>query len=142
MHLCQTLLVLSDPSRPPGRREPHVLEIMLQGSAKRRSPGLVNLVAIAYHFSLALPSAFTQPVDYLSAELCILYITKHISYHAKATWSIMLTPTNFPIFLSWTHAYWTFSFVHVVCFPSAYPSPTIVDYPYWTGHVFSHACDS
>ena len=34
----------------------------LQGSAKRRSPGLVNIAAaVAYHFCLALPAAFTQP---------------------------------------------------------------------------------
>ena len=34
----------------------------LQGSAKRLRPGLVNVVpAVAYHFCLSLPAAFTQP---------------------------------------------------------------------------------
>ena len=43
------------------------------GSAKRRSPGLVNFVtALAYHFCLALPAAFTQPGDHLLAEPCRL----------------------------------------------------------------------
>ena len=38
----------------------------LQGSAKRRCPGLVNFIpaAVAYHFCLALPG------DHLSAEPC------------------------------------------------------------------------
>ena len=34
----------------------------VQGSAKRWAPGLVNFVsAVAYHFCLGLPAAFTQP---------------------------------------------------------------------------------
>ena len=37
---------------------------ILQGSAERRSPGLVTFVtALAYHFCPALPAAFTQPGD-------------------------------------------------------------------------------
>ena len=37
--------------------------------AKRRSPGLMNLVApVSYHFCLALPATFTQPGDHLLAE--------------------------------------------------------------------------
>ena len=44
----------------------------IQGSAKRRASGLVNIVAaLAYHFWLALPAAFTQPGDHLLAEPCI-----------------------------------------------------------------------
>ena len=36
-------------------------QINLQGSAKRLWPGLVNFaVAVAYHFCLSLPTAFTQ----------------------------------------------------------------------------------
>ena len=43
-------------------RGPKVRHSDLQGSAKRRSPGLVNFVtALAYHFCLALPAAFSQP---------------------------------------------------------------------------------
>ena len=43
----------------------------IQGSAKRRTPGLVNFViAVAYHSCLALPAAFTQPEDSLLAEPC------------------------------------------------------------------------
>ena len=44
----------------------------VQGSAKRRSLGLVKFViALAYHFCLALPAAFTQPGACLFAEPCI-----------------------------------------------------------------------
>ena len=40
-------------------------------SAKKRSPGLVNLVlVIAYHFCLALPAASTKLWDHLLAEPC------------------------------------------------------------------------
>ena len=47
----------------------------LQGSAKRRSPVLVNLVpAITYHFCLDLPASFMQPGDHLLAEGCLLKI--------------------------------------------------------------------
>ena len=47
----------------------------VQGSAKRRSPGLVNFViALAYHFCLALPAVFPQPGDHLLAEPCNSYM--------------------------------------------------------------------
>ena len=37
----------------------------------RQSPGFVNFFpALAYHFCLALPAAFTQPGDHLLAEPC------------------------------------------------------------------------
>ena len=37
---------------------------IVQGSAKRRASGLVSIAsAIAYHFCLPLPAAFTQPGD-------------------------------------------------------------------------------
>ena len=43
----------------------------MQGSAQRRTPGLVNFVpALAYPFCLALPAAFTQPGDHLLVEPC------------------------------------------------------------------------
>ena len=43
----------------------------LQESANPRAPGLVNFVAaLAYHFCMALPAAFTQPGDRLLAEPC------------------------------------------------------------------------
>ena len=46
----------------------------IQGSAKRRSPGLVHFVtALAYHCCLAWPAAFTQPGAHLLAEPCILH---------------------------------------------------------------------
>ena len=39
---------------------------LLQGSTKRLWPSLVNFVAaVAYHFCLSLPAAFTQPGDHL-----------------------------------------------------------------------------
>ena len=43
----------------------------IQGQAKRHFPGLVNYVtALAYHFCLALPAAFSQPGDRPLAEPC------------------------------------------------------------------------
>ena len=43
----------------------------VQSSAYRWAPGLVNFVhAVAYHFCLALPVAFTQPGVRLLAEPC------------------------------------------------------------------------
>ena len=45
----------------------------VQGSTNRRALGLVNLVlALAYHFCLNLPAAFTQPGDRLLVEPCIM----------------------------------------------------------------------
>ena len=47
------------------------LRIHVQGSAKRRSPGLVNFVtALDHHICLALPAAFTQPGAHLLAKPC------------------------------------------------------------------------
>ena len=48
-------------------------QAFVQGSAKRRSPGLVNLVpAVAYLICLALAAAFTQPGAHLLSEPCSL----------------------------------------------------------------------
>ena len=45
---------------------------VVQGSAKRRTPDLVNFVpAVAYHICLALSAAFTQPGNHLLAEPCV-----------------------------------------------------------------------
>ena len=45
--------------------------VHVQSSAKRRRPGLVNFVsAVAYHSSLSLPAAFTQPGRSLLADPC------------------------------------------------------------------------
>ena len=42
-------------------RDGHV-DLYVQGSTNRRALGLVNFVlALAYHFCLNLPAAFTQP---------------------------------------------------------------------------------
>ena len=47
--------------------------LQVQAQAKRWSPGLVHFVAaVAYHYCLALPAAFTQPRARLLAEPCIL----------------------------------------------------------------------
>ena len=46
-----------------------LLVMCVQGSAKRLAPGLVNCVpALACHFRLALPAAFTQPWNQLLAK--------------------------------------------------------------------------
>ena len=43
----------------------------IQGSTNRRAPGLGNFVpALAYHFCLNLPAAFTQPGARLLVEPC------------------------------------------------------------------------
>ena len=48
------------------------IKTKLQGSAKRLRPGLVNFVgAVAYHFFLSLPAAFTQPGRSFLADPCI-----------------------------------------------------------------------
>ena len=45
--------------------------MIIQGSAKRLWPGLVNFItAVAYHFCLSLPAAFTQPGRSLLADPC------------------------------------------------------------------------
>ena len=46
----------------------------VQGSTNRRAPGLVNFVpALAHHFCLNLPSAFTQPGACLLVEPCTVW---------------------------------------------------------------------
>ena len=57
-----------------------LLLLQAAGSAQRWSPGLVNFdAALAYHFCLALPAAFSQPRDHLLAEPCSAHCTS--SYH-------------------------------------------------------------
>ena len=59
---------------------PHIRSVIItvrvrlkQCWPKRWSPGLVNFViALAYHFCLALPAAFMQPGDHLLADPCTL----------------------------------------------------------------------
>ena len=50
-----------------------VYSTQLQSTAKRWAPGFVNfVVAVAYHFCLALPVAFTQPSARLLADALYL----------------------------------------------------------------------
>ena len=52
-------------------RDGHV-DLYVQGSTNRRALGLVNFVpALAYHFCLNLPAAFTQPGARLLVEPCM-----------------------------------------------------------------------
>ena len=54
---------------PRARRRGGWLVDLVQGSAKRQSPGLVIVVpALAYHFCPALLAAFTQPGTHLLAK--------------------------------------------------------------------------
>ena len=47
----------------------------VQGSSNRRAPGFVNFVpAVAYHFCLNLPAAFTQPGARLLVEPCMSHL--------------------------------------------------------------------
>ena len=70
----------------------------VQGSTNRRAPGFVNFVlALAYHFCLNLPAAFTQPGARLLVEPCTSYILcsvhslyfffskTHITYHIQGS---------------------------------------------------------
>ena len=53
----------------------------LQGWPKRWTPGLVNFItALAYHFCLDLPAAFTQPRDHLIAEPRTILGTAHLAF--------------------------------------------------------------
>ena len=59
--------------RLPGMGEQcgKIFPVLIQGSAKRLRPGLVNFVtAVAYHLCLALPAGFTQPGRSLFADPC------------------------------------------------------------------------
>ena len=50
---------------------------LVQSSAKRRRPGLVNFVsAVAYQSCLSLPAAFTQPGRGLLAKPCTSHMSK------------------------------------------------------------------
>ena len=75
--LCQllfTVLALSSKQAPASLGIPRAI---VQGSAARQSPGLVNFVpTLAYHFCLALPVAFTQP------EVRPPFRARSISMHA------------------------------------------------------------
>ena len=55
----------------------------VQGSTNRRAPGLVNFVlALAYHFCLNLPAAFSQPGARLLVEPCIA-VEEHQAWNVK-----------------------------------------------------------
>ena len=47
-----------------------VVKTFIQGSTNRQALGLVNFTALAYHFCLNLPAAFTQPGARLLVEPC------------------------------------------------------------------------
>ena len=50
-------------------------DLLIQEWAKKRSLGLVKFVAaVAYHFCLVLPAAFTQPGDHLLAKPCTIWL--------------------------------------------------------------------
>ena len=61
--------------------------VVVQGSANPRTPGLVNFViAVAYHFCLNLPRAFSQPGGRGLADPCMgvdcSYIQRRLRDHA------------------------------------------------------------
>ena len=65
MQLNFTWTIIFLPDWNAGMAEP------IQGSAKRLRPGLVKFVsAVAYHFRLSFPAAFTQPGLSLLADPC------------------------------------------------------------------------
>ena len=53
----------------------------VQGSTIRQAPGLLNFVpAVAYHFCLNMPAAFSQPGACLIVEPCICSTPKWMAY--------------------------------------------------------------
>ena len=55
----------------------------IQRSAKVDAPGLVNFIpAVAYHFCLNLPAAFTKPGASTLADLCIFEFNRY--FYASA----------------------------------------------------------
>ena len=77
--------------------------------ADRRSPGLVNFVpALACHFCLDLPAAFTQPGDHLLAEPSIyskqqtLLWEKRFSYSVASYTALPFSPIHLSAH-SWHH---------------------------------------
>ena len=71
-HLC-LVLKLRRPMHSLSVMREHFLLDPVQASAKRLWPGLVDFVpAIAYHFCVALPAAFTQTGYHLLAEPCTI----------------------------------------------------------------------
>ena len=75
----------------------------MQGLAKRQFPGLVTFgSAVAYHFCLALPAAFTQPGDHLFAEpcnICCLETPPKGQWGVRKQWIIEMTFTV----ATWVH---------------------------------------
>ena len=56
-------------------------EVAVKGRAKKWAPGLVNFVpALAYHFCLNLPAAFTKPGASTLADLC-MFLAFALSLH-------------------------------------------------------------
>ena len=71
----------------------------VQGSAKRLRPGLVNFInAVAYHFCLSLPAAFTQPGRSLLADPCISMCIWNIGQTVQVLASVYFvgTPEHCP----------------------------------------------
>ena len=65
-----TTQLLSNNTSQPDRVTNERQELYVQGSAKRRSPSLVDFVtALAYLFCLGLRAAFTQPGDHLNMQM-------------------------------------------------------------------------
>ena len=68
MHPIMTLLVRIQVGIPVANCCKECRSHTIQGSAKRRSPGLVNFAKCSCRFCQALPAALLQPGDHLLAE--------------------------------------------------------------------------
>ena len=72
---------------------------LLQGSAKRLKPGLVKFVpAVAYHFCLNLPGAFSQPGKHSFGDTCKI---AHSPYPFEISCSISMRVRGLLIYLRW-----------------------------------------
>ena len=57
-----------------------VIFVRVLGSSNRQAPGLVNFVpALAYHYCLNLPAAFTLPGAHLLVEPCTLLTAQSVN---------------------------------------------------------------
>ena len=84
------------PPANTGKRAHSLSIYVVQISAIRRVPGLVNFIlALAYYYCLALPAEFMQPEAHILAQPCnsYIYLTLHF---ARCLFGELLSPLATP----------------------------------------------
>ena len=83
---------------------PRPTEHVPTGAAKRRAPGLANFVpAVAYHFCLALPAAFSQPGARFTRKI---YVLRNVLRNVLKWIFDSETCPNYSISWKMSWAYW------------------------------------